>query len=99
MGGLRWKSGTRSGGEPSGSPGSQDPRALDGGGDGRPRNGKGPEYPDDGIRGAPGWLNPFALEAARDRRLAAAKSGRSSTNLSGQAGTRPYVNTFLGGTR
>lgn len=61
-------------------------------------NGKPPEYPDDGTRPMPSFMNPFYREAARDRRLEIlAQSGRSSTNLTGAAGTRPHVNTFLGG--
>lgn len=61
---------------------------------------RGPEYADDGSRPMPSYMNPAAIEAARERRLAmTAKSGRSSTNLSGTPGTRAYVNTFLGGTQ
>lgn len=56
------------------------------------------EFADDGARRMPSFLDPVFREGARDKRLnMVAKSGRSSTNLSASAGTRPYVNTFLGG--
>lgn len=56
------------------------------------------EYEDDKVRPMPSFLDPTYREAAREKRLGViAKSGRSSTNLSATNGTRPYVNTFLGG--
>lgn len=54
-------------------------------------------FPDDGARRMPSSADPVAAENARKREVAnMSMSGRQATALSG---TRPFVNTFLGGTK
>lgn len=54
-------------------------------------------FADDNIRSMPSINDPVAAENARLRLLKLqSSSGRTSTDLSG---TRPFVNTFLGGTK
>jgi hypothetical protein len=53
-------------------------------------------YPDDGAKPFPTSASDTAVK--RIRQTLQARSGRTSTNLAGDAGTRPYFAQFLGNT-
>ena len=55
-------------------------------------------YPDDNAIRMPVSNSAASLEAARQRRASIiARSGRTSTSLVSDAGVKPYVNPYLGG--
>jgi hypothetical protein len=55
-------------------------------------------YPDDNATRMPVSNSAATLEAARQRRASIiARSGRTSTQLVSDAGVKPYVNSYLGG--
>lgn len=54
-------------------------------------------YPDDGAKRMPTANSPSAIAAARKKRTQITqRSGRESTRLVNDAGTRSYQNSFLG---
>jgi len=66
--------------------------------DGGPLGGQSHPYAADNVMPMPNANSPAAIEAARQRRAEVlAKYGRNGTRLVSQAGTRPYVNSHLGG--
>lgn len=57
-------------------------------------------YPDDNVRRMPVVNSPNSIEAGRRRRREImARSGRTSTRLVSEAGTRAYTGTLLGNTQ
>lgn len=55
------------------------------------------EFTADNPQQMPVYNSPAQLEAARRKRMEImARSGRTSTNLTGNPGTQTYRNTFLG---
>lgn len=54
-------------------------------------------YPADNARRMPVYNSPASMEAGkRRRREIVSRSGRESTRLTGNAGTLPFSNSFLG---
>ncbi len=66
--------------------------------DGGPLGGSKSPYPVDSVLPMPNSNSAAAIEAARLRRAEIlSKYGRTGTSLVSQSGTRPYVNSHLGG--